>query len=128
MPDINSFPDFMAAWDRMIRSVQNNQQDLPDLSGLVGPLAGILDEARNLHAAKAAARALLRQGAKRTRNLIPEGRAAAARLRGALVAHYGSHNEDLVEFGIAPVRLRRTAEKRDPDPPSPPVPAPEQPE
>ena len=122
MSDTRSFPDFMATWNRMIKAVENNQQALPDLTGLVGPLATLLEEAKNLDVAKAAARAQLRQGSKRTRTLIPEGRAAAARLRGALIAHFGSHNEILVEFGIAPVRARRVAQQADPPPPTPPVP------
>jgi hypothetical protein len=121
VPEINSFPDYMAAWDRLIKAVDNNQQGLPDLTGLVGPLADLLDEARDLDAAKAAARAQLRQGSKRTRTLIPEGRAAASRLRAALIAHFGSHNEILVEFGITPVRARRVPQRPDPEPPSPPI-------
>jgi hypothetical protein len=112
----------MAAWNRMIVAVKKNQQLLPDLSGLVGPLEAILEKAKALDAAKAAAKAQLSQGAKRTRTLVPEGRAAAARLRGALIAHFGSHNESLQEFDIAPVRRRRVPEQPDPPPPSPPVP------
>jgi len=125
MPDINSFPDFMADWDRLIKAVDNNQQSLPDLAGLVGPLSAVLNEARDLHAIKAAARAQLGQGAKRTRILIPDGRAAASRLRAALVAHYGNHNEILVQFGITPVRSRRVRQQVDPPPPVPPVPVPQ---
>ena len=121
MSDINSFPDFMADWDRLILAVGNNQQTLPDLTGLVGPLTVLLEEARTVHAAKAAARAQLRQGTKRTRTLVPEARAAASRLRAALVAHFGNHNEILGQFGITPVRSRRVRPPADP----PPVPQPE---
>lgn len=119
-----SFPDFMAAWDRLLKAVENHQQTLPDLAAVVGPVATLLTEARELDAAKAAARALLRQGSKRTRTLIPDGRAAVARLRGALIAHFGNHNEILVEFGIAPVRQRRVPQPADPEAPNP-VPQPE---
>jgi hypothetical protein len=125
MSEITSFPDFMANWDRLITAVRNNEQSLPDLSGLLGPLENLLDEARALNAAKAAARAQLRQGSKRTRILIPEGRAAASRLRAALVAHYGNHNEALGEYGVTPVRTRRVPQQADPPPPSPQVPVPQ---
>jgi hypothetical protein len=124
MPDVSSFPDFMADWDRLIKAVDKNQQLLPDLAGLVGPLEALLAEARDLDAAKAAAKAQLRQGSKRTRTLVPEGRAAASRVRAALVAHFGSHNEILGEFGVAPVRRRRVPQQPDPAAPSPPVPVP----
>ena len=102
MPDVSSFPDFMADWDRLIKAVDKNKEVLPDLAGLVGPLEALLAEARDLDAAKAAAKAQLRQGSKRSRTLVPEGRAAASRVRAALVAHFGSHNEILGEFGIDP--------------------------
>ncbi|HYN20241.1 MAG TPA: hypothetical protein VE078_04720 [Thermoanaerobaculia bacterium] len=125
MPEISSFADFMADWDRLIKGVQNNQSILPDLEGLVGPLEGFLNEAKDLDSGKAAARSQLSQGAKRSRSLIPEGRAAASRLRSALKAHFGGHNEKLVEFGIAPLRARRLAPPADPPPPSPAIPVPE---
>ena len=121
MPEINSFPDFMADWDRLITAVNNNQGDLPDLAGLVGPLADLLSEARSVDAAKAAARAQLRKETKRSLILKVEGRAAASRLRAALVAHFGNHNEILGEFGITPVRARRVPQRPDPEPPSPPI-------
>ena len=128
MPEINSFPDFMADWDRLITAVNNNQQSLPDLGGLLGPLEVLLNEARSLDAAKTAARAQLRQGTKRTVILKVDGRAAASRLRAALIAHFGNHNEMLGEFGIVPVRTRRVPQRPDPEPPSPSVPVPQQPE
>lgn len=125
MPEISSFADFMADWDTLIKGVRNNQTILPDLEGLVNPLEALLNEAKDLSTGKAAARSQLSQGAKRTRVLIPEGRAAASRLRSALKAHFGGHNEKLVEFGIAPLRTRRPSSPADPPPPSPPVPVPE---
>ena len=129
MANITSFPDFMADWDRLLKSVRNAVTSLPDLSGLAGPLEALLDEGRELEATKAAARAQLSQGAKRTRALVPEGRAAASRLRAALKVHFGGHNEALVQFGIAPLRARRVPQPADPVPPSPlvqvvPVPSP----
>jgi hypothetical protein len=125
MPEISSFPDFLADWDRLVKGVDNNASTLPDFSGLVGPLEALLDEGKNLEADKAAAKAELSQGAKRTRTLVPEGRAAASRLRAALKAHFGGHNEKLVEFGIAPLRKRRLPQPVDPPPPSPAIPVPE---
>jgi hypothetical protein len=125
MPNkVSSFPDFMAYWDRLLMAVRNNQASLPDLSGLVGPLNALLNEARELEADKAEARSLLSQAAKRTRTLMPEGRAAAARLRDALKVHFGGHNEALVQFGVAPLRTRRAPKPADPAPPSPPIPVP----
>jgi len=121
MPEISSFADFLADWDLLIKGVGNKGGSLPDLSGLVMPLEEILEEGRDQEADKAAARAQLSQGAKRTRGLVTEGRAAASRLRSALKAHYGGHSEVLVEFGVAPLRKRRAPQPADPAPPNPPI-------
>ena len=122
---VSSFPDFMADWSLLVNAVENNSDALPDLSGLLGPLKGFLDEARELDVAKAAARAQLSQGAKRTRTLVPEGREAATRLRNAIKIHFGSRNEKLVEFGIAPLRARRRRQPADPPKPDPEIPVPQ---
>jgi len=120
MPEISSFADFLADWDLLLKGVAN-KDGLPDLSGLTLPLEEILEEGRDQEADKAAARAQLSQGSKRTRALVTDGRAAASRLRSALKAHYGGHNETLVEFGIAPLRKRRAPQPADPAPPNPPI-------
>jgi hypothetical protein len=121
MSEISSFPDFMADWDLLSKGVRNKGQSLPDLTGLLEPLEDLLEEGRDLEATKAAARAQLSQAAKRSRALLVEGRAAASRLRSALKAHFGGHNELLVEFGIAPLRKRRLPQPADPTPPDPPI-------
>ncbi|HWN45080.1 MAG TPA: hypothetical protein VNW71_22845 [Thermoanaerobaculia bacterium] len=120
MSEISSFADFMADWDLLIKGV-NNKPGLPDLSGLLEPLEELLEEGRGLESNKAGARSQLSQGAKRSRALVVEGRAAASRLRSALKAHFGGHNETLVEFGVAPLRKRRARQPADPAPPNPPI-------
>ena len=119
MAEMSSFPDFMADWDRLIKGVRNKSDVLPDYSGLLEPLEKLLEEGRSLEVAKAGARAQLGQAAKRSRSLVAEGRAAASRLRAALKAHFGGHNEMLVEFGVAPLRKRRVPQPVDPPPPTP---------
>jgi hypothetical protein len=109
----------MADWDRLIKGVRNKSETLPDYSGLLEPLEKLLEEGRSLEVAKAGARAQLSQASKRGRILVVEGRAAASRLRAALKAHFGGHNENLVEFGVAPLRKRRIPQPVDPAPPTP---------
>ena len=122
---ISSFPDSMADWSLLVSAVENNSETLPDLSGLLGPLKGFLSEARELDAVKAAARSQLSQGAKRTRALVPEGREAASRLRNAIKVHFGSHNEKLLEFGIAPLRTPRRRQPANPPKPDPEISVPQ---
>ena len=125
MSEITAFNDFLGDWDGLITAVRDNEETLPDQEGLVTPLESLLREGRRLNVDKAAARAQLSAGAKRTRALVPEGRAAASRLRSALKVHFGGHSEKLVEFGIAPLRTRRLRQPTDPPPPTPPLEVPE---
>ena len=104
----SSYADYLADWERLLLAVNNNEEGLPDLMVQKVPLEDLLQEAKELAVRQKASTAQLRQDSKRRRALVPEGRAAASRLRAALKAHFGGHSERLVEYGIAPLRARRT--------------------
>lgn len=114
MPEITSFADFITDWERLLTAVANNEDNLPDLDPQRVPLADILQEAKAVSTRQDASRSQLAADAKRRREIVFEGRAAASRLRAALKGHFGGHNERLVEFGARPVRRRRTAKLVDP--------------
>ena len=118
MSNASSYADYLADWERLLLAVNNNEEGLPDLMIQKIPLQDLLQEARELAARQDASKAQFRVDSKRRRALVPEGRAAASRLRAALKAHFGGHSERLVQYGIAPLRARRTLP---PDPiPNPP--------
>ena len=118
MSNASSYADYLADWERLLAAVNNNEEGLPDLMIQKIPLQDLLQEARDLAASQDASKAQLRVDSKRRRALVPEGRAAASRLRAALKAHFGGHSERLVQYGIAPLRARRALP---PDPiPNPP--------
>lgn len=106
MPNTTSFADFITDWERLLTAVANNAAELPDLSLQAASLDGLVDEAKALGARQDASRSQLAADAKRRRELIFEGRAAASRLRSAIKGHLGGHNEKLVEFGARPIRRR----------------------
>ena len=114
MPNTTSFADFITDWERLLTAVTNNAAELPDLSLQAASLDGLLDEAKALGARQDASRSQLAADAKRRRELIFEGRAAASRLRSAIKGHLGGHNEKLVEFGARPIRQRRAIPLVDP--------------
>lgn len=107
MPNMSSYADYLADWERLLLAVENNEELLPDLMVQRVPLQDLLEEAKELSVRQKASMAQLREDSKRRRALVPEGRAAASRLRSALKAHFGGHSEKLVEYGIAPLRARR---------------------
>ncbi len=125
MPNVSSFSDFITDWERLLAAVNNNESNLPDLTPQLQPLEDLLNEAKTLGTRQDASRAALSADAKRRREVIFEGRAAATRLRSALKGHFGSHNERLVEFGARPIRARRSRPLVDPplavEDPAPPV-------
>ena len=108
MSNASSYADYLADWERLLAAVNNNEEGLPDLMVQKIPLQDLLQEARELAARQDASKAQLRVDTKRRRALVPEGRAAASRLRAALKAHFGGHSERLVQYGVAPLRARRT--------------------
>jgi hypothetical protein len=114
MQQTASFADFIADWERLLTAVANNETNLPNLSAQVGSLDYILQEAKVLGARQDASRAQLAGDSKRRREVTFEGRAAASRIRSALKGHFGGHNEKLVEFGVRPVRRRRSIPLVDP--------------
>ena len=108
MSNASSYADYLADWERLLAAVNNNEEGLPDLMVQKIPLQDLLQEARDLAARQDASKAQFRVDSKRRRALVPEGRAAASRLRAALKAHFGGHSERLVQYGVAPLRARRT--------------------
>ncbi len=109
-----SFSDFITDWERLLAAVNNNETGLPDLSAQVGSLEAILQEAKAVSVRQDASRSQLAADSKRRREVTFEGRAAASRIRSALKGHFGGHNEKLVEFGVRPVRQRRSTPLVDP--------------
>ena len=107
MSIVSSYADYLADWERLLLAVNNNEEGLPDLMIQKVPLEDLLQEAKDLAARQDASKAQFRVDSKRRRALVPEGRAAASRLRAALKAHFGGHSERLVQYGVAPLRARR---------------------
>jgi len=126
MQQTSSFSDFLTDWERLLAAVNNNETGLPDFGSQVTSLEDLLQEAKTVSVRQDASRSQLAVDAKRRREVIFEGRAAASRLRSALKGYLGGHNERLVEFGVRPVRQRRSTPLVDPPlPVEDPAPVPE---
>jgi hypothetical protein len=88
MRNTRSFADFITDWERLLDAVENNETNLPDLSLQRGTLDHILEEAKAVGTRQEASRSQSAIDAKRRRELIFEGRAAASQLR---ARHQGIH-------------------------------------
>jgi hypothetical protein len=66
-----------------------------------------VQEAREAKVLQLAHRIAAQQATQRVAAALAKGREAASRLRSFLKAALGPHNEELVRFGVAPIRKRR---------------------
>ena len=114
MQQPSAFSDFITDWERLITAVTNNEASLPEHEFQKRSLEDILQEAKDLGARQDASRSQLAADSKRRREVIFEGRAAAARLRSVVKGRFGGHDEKLVEYGIRPIRQRRSIPLVDP--------------
>jgi protein required for attachment to host cells len=114
MQQPTSFSDFITDWERLIAAVTNNEVSLPEHELQKRSLEDILEEAKELGTRQDASRSQLATDSKRRREVIFQGRAAASRLRSVVKGRFGGHDEKLVEFGIRPLRQRRSIPLVDP--------------
>jgi hypothetical protein len=110
----SSFSDFITDWERLVAAVTNNAAILPDVGFQKVALTDVLQEAKELGVRQDASRSQLAADSKRRREVLFMGRAAASRLRSVVKGRFGSHDEKLVEFGIRPIRQRRSIPLVDP--------------
>ncbi|HEV8579454.1 MAG TPA: hypothetical protein VGX68_10265 [Thermoanaerobaculia bacterium] len=129
MPNNSALADFILKWKRLVNNVlaDMNSGVLPDLEMYRGPLADLLDEVLELSSELQSRRGVKQQGHKELEVLKRKGRYHASKLSSALKAHYGPQSEELLKYGIPPVRSRPrpAGESEGPTPVIPPEPAPE---
>ena len=121
MPNNSSFADFVNAWDRLLKAVENNEGDLPDLQTYQVSLEGVVQELRTLGARQDSLKASLRENTKAIQGLLGRGRDHAFHLRTYLKGHLGPRNERLIEYGIRPFRAARRVPPDPILPPPPPI-------
>lgn len=116
------------AWETLLATIRASASGLPGVEVFIGLLEKLVGDAKDLTARVETSRGIKQQEAQQRRLLMQQGKDLTSRIRAALKAHYGIHNERLVEFGIRPIRSRKrppaaTGELEQPEKPE----APEQP-
>jgi hypothetical protein len=129
MANNSALADFVLKWQKLVNNVLANMSsgELPDLDMYRGPLADILDDVLELTSRLQIQRGAKQQGHKELEVLKRKGRYNASKLVSALRAHYGPQSEELLKYGIPPVRSRPrpAGEEEGPTPVPPPEPGPE---
>jgi uncharacterized protein YfdQ (DUF2303 family) len=126
MPN-TSFADFVTDWEHLLKAVDSNAADLPQLEANRAELLATVESAKAIDVRQSSLRSELSQATRDLEAAMARGRDLASRLRAGIRAQYGLKGEKLREFGLKPFRRRsRTLSRPDATPPpaSPGPPAP----
>ena len=107
----NSLALTIAHWERLLAAVEANRKDFPFLEMFRAQLSAEMDCVKALRDRKSELQAETRHATRDLRVFLERGRDLAARIQAGARAHYGTHSEKLIEFGIRLRRPRRVREK-----------------
>jgi hypothetical protein len=97
-----------STWKLLSTSLAANSKDLPHLEGHRVELADTLAKTEDLTTQIAALTASKQEASKQLEVLMVDGRKLATYLRVGVKQNYGNRSEKLVEFGLQPLRRKKT--------------------
>src|SRR5262245_11586079 len=131
MPNTGSYPAVIRDWQLLLAASAEHAASMPGAEDLRQELEQLLAETIALKASQDSATAARQRRTQELQGMLDRGRELAMRLRGMAKARIGPKNEQISQFGVAPLRKRSRRAKavRPPLPippvqPSPAVPAP----
>ncbi len=134
MPN-TSFADYVVQWEKLLKSLEANQADLPFLADLRSQLVRVVDGLKAATVQQDMFRSQSQQTSRDMEGFLDLGRDLATRLRNGVRTQYGVRGEKLLEFDMKPRRQKLRAaskpkskkkkEEKKPDPAVQPSPAPE---
>jgi hypothetical protein len=106
MAEINSYADVIRDWEKVLTSVEQHLDVLPNVETYRQAVVEVLAQAKEAKARQDAAVADRQKATQDLTEIFTRGRDLVVRLRGVVKANLGMRNELLVQFGAAPVRKR----------------------
>ena len=104
-------------WEKLTQSVTaETTAEAPELEFIHGKLQRFLDEFQQLAVEQSAYEARRQAATRRMNEILEEGRKTASALKVGLKQHLGNRNEELVKFGIQPLRARKRRKSAEPAP------------
>jgi hypothetical protein len=103
-----AFSDLLREWEGLLGAVTEHGSDLARVEPHRAALADTLEGIKQAKILQDAHRATRQRTTQTLKEMVVAGKDRAARLRGAVRAELGTANEQLVQFGIPPVRRRVT--------------------
>ncbi len=116
-----SHADFQTDWEGLVTAAQENAANLPAAEAHRVVMEGVLGDFKTTKALQNTHRAGKQKATQDLKDILTRGKEMAIRLRGAIKADLGLKSEELVLYGILPVR-RAVAATPTPAPSPAPVP------
>jgi hypothetical protein len=104
-------------WEKLAQSIdEETAAAAPPLQPIHEKLQKLLAELRELAIEQKALDSRKQAVTRRMNEILEEGRRAASALKVNLKHHFGNRNEELLRFGIQPLRRKRRPAKSEPSP------------
>jgi hypothetical protein len=127
-----SFAEYVVQWEKLLKSIEANQADLPFLADPRSQLVRVVEGLKAAIVRQDMFRSQSQQTTRDMEGFLDQGRDLATRLRNGVRTQYGVRGEKLLEFDMKPRRQKlkaaakpKSKKKRKPDPVVQPDPAPE---
>jgi hypothetical protein len=117
-----AFSDLLREWEGLLGAVTEHGSELARVEPHRAALAEALEGIKQAKVLQDAHRATKQRTTQTLKEMVVAGKDRAARLRGAVRAELGTANEQLVQFGIPPVRRRVTRSQQSAAATTPPQP------
>lgn len=96
----------------LLASLEEAGLDLPEAGPQREKLQALFERVYQLEQERAALEAAKQAATQEIRDILKKGQKTANYLRAALKLHYGNRNEQLVAFGMKPLRTQPRARKK----------------
>lgn len=103
---MSSHADFQSEWEGLVTAAKENAEKLPTAEPHRVVMEGTLNDFKSIKALQDTHRAGKQKATQDLGELLARGKEHAARLRGAIKADLGLKSEELIHYGISPVRPR----------------------
>ena len=103
---VTSYPDLIREWERLLNAAKENAANLPSAEIYRTTMQKIFDQVKDAKLRQDSLQAERQAVTQEFDKLVLAGKDAAMRLRGAARIDLGPRSEQLVHFGVAPLRKR----------------------
>lgn len=118
---VTSFADILRDWESLLSACRENAALLGDIDPLHSTLSRLLIDVKEAKGRQEHLEGTRQASTQQLNGLVTEGRETARRLRRIVEARLGTVNEQLVEFGITPIRKRKRGARKPVEAPPPPT-------